>query len=75
MEKDILNKLGQNHTTACVFNNDLKFVGAIYSYKNEVFCLHMGSDFPFSDLTPKQQAIVKNEIVSGNYKLSKSHQC
>lgn len=73
-KKDILNRLGKNHTTPCVFDKDWKFVEAIYTYKNDVYCLSMGEDFPFDDLSDREQSIVFQEITNGRYVLDETFQ-
>lgn len=73
MKEQIIEILGKNHTTPCVFTNDFE-VAAIYTYKNDVFCLNMGSDFEFDALSDKVKNKIVSEIVKGNYKKDKSFQ-
>lgn len=74
LKQEILKKLGKDHTTPCVFDKDWNFVEAIYTYKNDVYCLFNGEDFPFDDLSNNQKIRIVREIVENRYVLNKSKQ-
>lgn len=71
MKKQILNILGDNHTTPAVFNKGTLETRAVYTYKGDVFCLggpgNEGMDFPFDDLSPKGQSDVVKELVAKSF--------
>jgi hypothetical protein len=66
MKQEILNILGGDHTTPAVFNKDTLETRAIYTWKDDVFCLggpgNEGMDFPFDDISPKGQADILKEL-------------
>ena len=73
MKQKILEILGKNHTTPCVFTNKQE-VEAIYTYKNDIYCLGMGEDFPFDDVSDKGQKNILDAIVNKEYKKDKTFQ-
>lgn len=74
MKEKILELLGSNHTTPCVFNDESLATQAIYTYRKDVFCLQWGSDFPFDDLTKEEQTEIANAIENKEYIKNKSFQ-
>lgn len=73
MKQQILEILGNNHTTPCVFINKQE-VEAIYTYKNDVYCLEMGKDFPFDDVHERGQKKILNAVINKEYKKDKTFQ-
>jgi hypothetical protein len=73
-KQEILKKLGRDHTTPCVFDKDWNFAEAIYTYKNDIYCLYEGRDFEFNDLTDHQKNIIHREIMGNNYILDETFQ-
>lgn len=51
----------------CVLNDETLATQAIYTYKKNVFCLHCGCDFPFDDLTERQQNKIVKIIENKEY--------
>ena len=73
MKERILELLGDNHTTPCVFNNELP-VEAIYTWENDVFCLNMGEDFPFDELSQREKEKIECAIEHKEYVEDESFQ-
>ena len=55
--------LGGNKTTPAVFTDNLS-IGAIYTFKNDVYCLHQGEDFDFDEVGLKDQQKILDAIVN-----------
>jgi len=73
IKEQILQILGGNKTTPAVFTDDLS-VGAIYTYRNNVYCLHYGEDFEFDEVSLKDQQKILDAIVNKKFIFNKSYQ-
>jgi len=67
MKEKILEILGNNHTTPCVFTSK-QDVEAIYTYKNDIYCIDLGLDFPFDALYENEQKNILDAIINKEYK-------
>ena len=72
-KKEILEILGRNHTTPCVFD-DWSIVQALYTYRGDVYCLNNGEDFCFDDLKNKQKIKISEMIKTKKFVKNKSFQ-
>lgn len=68
IKSEILKILGKNHITPCVMEN--QETEAIYTYKNNVYCLNMGRDFEFDNLSNKGKENILIAIKNKKYKRS-----
>lgn len=74
MKKEIIKLLGKNHTDPVVFEKDGIEIGAIYTYKGDIFCLEGGMDFPFEDVSKDGQLEIFTEIKANRYRVDNSFQ-
>jgi len=74
IKEQILKILGENHTTPCVFNNEYQEVRAIYTYKNNVYCLNQGRDFEFDEVSLKGQQKILQAIEKTEFRKDKTFQ-
>lgn len=70
MKNDIISILGRNHKTPIVFNSKQE-TDAIYTYKGEIYCLKMGRDYEFDELTQKGKDDILKALKEKDFILNK----
>lgn len=73
IQDEIISILGKNATDPCVFNDNLR-VEAIYTWKNGVYCLDKGMDFPLEDIDEKCQIDILDAIKNKKYIVDETFQ-
>ena len=74
IKENILQILGSNKTTPAVFIDKLS-IGAVYTYKNNVFCLVNGTDIEFDEIESiREQEKILNAIENKRFVFNKSYQ-
>ena len=78
IKQQIIDIFGDNHTTPAMFNKDTLETRAIYTWRDDVFCLggpgNEGMDFPFDDISPKGQADILKELKAKAFVLNDAFQ-
>jgi hypothetical protein len=77
LEKEIINKIGNNKTKEYHFDNELDLVDkdgektkaySFYTYRGQVCILDdQGMDVTFDNYQLKSQNLIHSEIIAGNY--------
>lgn len=74
IKEKILQILGKNKTIPAVFIDKLS-IGAVYTYRNNVFCLVNGQDIEFDDIESiKEQEKILDALENKRFVFNKSYQ-